>query len=46
MNNLGLRYRNILEYVPSSEKINLKILKTELYDSVFNFINEIILIMF
>ena len=41
MNNLGLRYQNILEYVPSSEKINLEnIKKTELYDSVLNFINE------
>ena len=41
MNKLGLRYQNILEYVPSSEKINLEnIKKTELYDSVLNFINE------
>lgn len=41
MNKLGLRYQNILEYVPSSEKINLEnIKKSELYDSVLNFINE------
>lgn len=41
MNELGLRYQNILEYVPSNEKIKLENIKeTELYHSILNFIND------